>query len=85
MKPTTENLYALAMELPPAERVTLPERLCDSLGDAPLEGDEGWASPQIRQAWIEECERRLKAYEHGEMESFDAEYVFREFREGGPR
>ena len=54
-----EDIEAAALQLAPAERARLAERLLVSLD----EDDE------ILAAWVEEAERRGEAYERGEMEA----------------
>lgn len=56
-----EDIEAAALQLAPAERAKLAERLLISLD----EDDE------ILAAWVEEAERRGEAYERGEMEAID--------------
>ena len=46
-----------------------------------MQADSGFASPEIEQAWMEECDRRMKAIEDGTMELIPAEEVFRSLRE----
>jgi len=41
---------------------------------------DGWATPEIEKAWMEEIERREKEYAEGKMELIPAEDVFRELR-----
>lgn len=56
-----EDIEAAALQLVPAERAKLAERLLISLE----ENDEILAS------WVEEAERRGDAYERGEMGAID--------------
>ncbi|WP_374277488.1 addiction module protein [Azonexus sp.] len=56
-----EDIEAAALQLAPADRAKLAERLLISLD----EDDEILAS------WVEEAERRGDAYERGEMEAID--------------
>jgi hypothetical protein len=58
---TLEDIEAAALQLAPAERAKLAERLLVSLD----EDDEILAS------WVEEAERRGEAYERGEMSALD--------------
>jgi hypothetical protein len=58
---TLEDIEAAALQLAPAERAKLAERLLVSLD----EDDEILAS------WVEEAERRGEAYERGEMNALD--------------
>lgn len=56
-----EDIEAAALQLAPAERAHLAERLLVS-----LEEDD-----EILAAWVEEAERRCDAYDRGEMEAID--------------
>lgn len=56
-----EDIEAAALQLAPAERARLAERLLVSLD----EDDEILAS------WVAEAERRGDAYDRGEMEAID--------------
>lgn len=56
-----EDIEAAALQLAPAERAHLAERLLVS-----LEEDD-----EILAAWVEEAERRGDAYDRGEMEAID--------------
>ena len=58
-----EEIEAMALQLPAADRSHLTERLLDSLS----EDDE------IMAAWIEEAERRSDAFDRGEMGAIDFE------------
>lgn len=72
MTMNAKELYDEALALGEEARVELVRLL------AP-EGD-GWASPEIEKAWMEEIERREKEYADGKMELIPAEDVFRELR-----
>lgn len=61
MNSPLENIEAAAMQLAPAERAHLAERLLVSLD----EDDE------ILAAWVAEAERRGDAFERGEMGAID--------------
>ena len=41
----------------------------------------GWATPEIEQSWMDECDRRVKAMDRGEMELIPADEVYRRIRE----
>ena len=58
--------------LAPEERSRLVELLLESLHEPPLS--------EIEAAWDKEIERRVAAYERGEVETFAAEDVFAEAR-----
>lgn len=70
------ELAAQARSLTPEERSRLVELLLDTLHESPLAGVEA--------AWAEEIERRVAAYERGEVETFAAEDVFAEARRIAP-
>jgi len=72
MTTNAKELYEEALALDEEARAELVKLL------AP-EGD-GWASPEIEKAWMEEIERREKEYADGKMELIPAEQVFRKLR-----
>lgn len=63
VKSPLENIEAAALQLAPAERAHLAERLLAS-----LEQDD-----EIQAAWVEEAERRMDAFDRGEMEAVDVD------------
>jgi len=60
----------------PEERSRLVELLLESLHEPPLS--------EIEAAWDKEIDRRVAAYERGEVETFSAEDVFAEARRIAP-
>lgn len=56
-----EEIEALALQLPAADRSHLTERLLDSLSK----------DDEIMVAWVEEAERRSDAFDRGEMGAID--------------
>jgi hypothetical protein len=68
-----EELYKEALALSAEEREELKRLLS-------MQTDSGWASPEIEQAWMEENERRERAYAKGEVQLIPADEVFRELR-----
>ena len=68
-----EDVYQDALMLPEEER----ERLLRMLASPP-EGD--FVSPEIEQAWRDECDRRVAAMDRGEMELLPADEVFQRIR-----
>ena len=42
--------------------------------------DSGWASPEIKQAWIEECDRRVQLVKEGKAGWVDGEQFMRDLR-----
>ena len=69
-----EELYKEALKLSEEEREELVRLLT-------MQADSGWASPEIEQAWMEECDRRMTAIEDGTMELIPADEVYRHVRE----
>lgn len=69
-----EEIYREALALSEAEREELVRLLT-------MKNDGLWASPEIEQAWMEECDRRVKAIDRGEMNLIPAEEVYRRIRE----
>ncbi len=77
-----ERVEAEALKLPVADRERLLEILLASL-DGPFEDDDpgrSFATPELEQYWIEECHRRMKLIESGEMETYPAEEVIARLR-----
>lgn len=70
------ELAERARNLAPEERSRLVELLLESLRASPLAAVEA--------AWAQEIERRVAAYETGEVETFAAEDVFAEARRIAP-
>lgn len=62
--------------LTPEERSRLIDLLLVSLEDT--------APPEITKAWDREIDRRIKAYEDGEVEAYDLEDVMEEARRIAP-
>ena len=63
-----ERVFKDALELPPAERAELIEKLFQSF-DHP-------ANNRVDAAWAEEVESRFDAYDRGEIKASSAEDVF---------
>ena len=70
------ELAAQARNLTPGERSRLVELLLESLHEPHL--------AEIEAAWANEIERRVAAYERGEVATFAAEEVFAEARRIAP-
>ena len=64
-------LEAAALLLPPSEREELAQRLLASLA----------RNAEVEEAWAEEIERRVAAFEAGEYEEFPADEVLAEARQ----
>jgi putative addiction module component (TIGR02574 family) len=67
----TDDLLKQVLSLPPGERARLAEQLLESL-EPPNERN--------RQLWAEEAERRVDAYERGDLKANPAEEVFERLR-----
>jgi hypothetical protein len=70
MNKKAEDIYQKALSLSEEERERLALLLHNTLAD-------GFASPPIERAWMDECDRREAAVERGEMELIPAEEVHR--------
>lgn len=71
MSSVVEELEAVALALPRAERARLAERLLASLDQ----------ETEVEEACRDEVERRLKAYREGTIDDFSASKVLEEARE----
>ncbi len=69
-----EEIYREALSLGEAEFEELVRLLT-------MKNDSQWASPEIEQSWMDECDRRVKAMDRGEMELIPADEVYRSIRE----
>jgi putative addiction module component (TIGR02574 family) len=69
MQPNLDAIAAAALSLPAPDRAALAERLLDSLDDQ--------EQKEVDAAWAEEAERRLQAYDRGELKAIPEEEVFR--------
>jgi putative addiction module component (TIGR02574 family) len=72
MHDSVDDLAQKAHKLTPAERSRLVDLLLESLQEPAL--------AEVTEAWAKEIERRVAAYERGEVETFAAEEVFAEAR-----
>ena len=63
-----------ALNLLPADRIDLVERLLESVGD--------FVTPQIEDHWRRIAVRRLAEHENGEVSGISADTVHRQIREG---
>lgn len=70
---TVEQIYKEALKLSDDER----EKLVVLLEQ---DGHADWASPDIKQAWIEECDRRMKLIDEGKAGWVDGEQFMRNLR-----
>lgn len=62
-----EQVLQDALALPPEDRAFLAEHLEQSLNHGQF------ASPEIAAAWTAEIDRRIAAYERGELQASDAD------------
>jgi putative addiction module component (TIGR02574 family) len=68
MPDTVADLVRRGRALPPEERERLVDQLLESLNEP--------AAAELDAAWDAEIERRLAAYDRGEVQAIDAEEVF---------
>jgi hypothetical protein len=78
MAKSVDEIFQDALKLSENEREVLSLMLTNSARGN--EENNGWASPEIEQAWMEEIERREQAYANGEVELIPVEEVFRDLR-----
>ena len=60
-----DQIVEQALSLPPEDRAFVADALEQSLASG------GFASPEIAEAWVEEIERRLAAYDRGEVRAIE--------------
>lgn len=72
MSPLLVELEQRACALPPDERAHLAEVLLESLRESPLAA--------VEEEWAREIERRVAAFDSGELQASPAEEVFAEAR-----
>jgi len=68
---TQAELIAAIDALPVEERLRIADHVYETVGGP---------NPEIEAAWDEECQRRMRAVEAGEMKLIPAEEVFRRLR-----
>jgi len=76
---SAEEIYQDALQLNEEERELLLLRLANEVQGS--QENNGWASPEIEQAWMEEIEQREQLAAEGKMEWIPAEEVFHSLRE----
>ena len=69
-----EELYREALALSAEEREELLHLLS-------MQADSLWASPEIEQAWMEECDRRDRDYRAGKTNMIPGDEAIRHVRE----
>ncbi len=72
MPDTAADLAVLGKQLPREERERLVDELLESLNEP--------AAAELDAAWAAEIERRLSAYDRGEVQALSAEEVFAKAR-----
>jgi putative addiction module component (TIGR02574 family) len=72
MPDTAADLAVRGKQLPPEERERLVDELLESLNEP--------AAAELDAAWSAEIERRLTAYDRGEVRALSAEEVFAKAR-----
>lgn len=72
---TRDQIVEQALSLAPEDRVFLADALEQRLSNG------SFASPEVATAWAEEIERRLAAYDRGEVNAGDADAVLVRIRE----
>jgi hypothetical protein len=70
---TAQDVYEVVRQLSPDERKLL-EILMDN------DDNSGWASPELEQAWIEECDRRIQLINEGKAGWVDGEQFMQKLR-----
>lgn len=65
-----EDIESAALQLAPADRAHLAERLLASLDD----------NDEILAAWVDEAERRADAFDRGEIEGVDVDEAIAQAR-----
>lgn len=79
MASKVQDLYDKAMRLSEDEREVLLLLLTNAMQGG--EENNGWASPEIERAWMEEIERREQLAAEGKMEWLPVDEAFRCLRE----
>jgi putative addiction module component (TIGR02574 family) len=69
-----EDIIQQAMALPPEDRAYVADYLEQSLASG------GFATPEVAAAWIEEVERRIAAYDRGELQASGVESALERIR-----
>ncbi len=74
MARTAQDVYRDALALSEEEREELVRLLT-------MQADDGWGSPEIKQAWMEEIARREKRYLDGTAKTIPLDEVLRRAHE----
>jgi putative addiction module component (TIGR02574 family) len=70
-----DEIVQQALGLAPEDRAFIADNLEESLTP------EGFATPEIAAAWIAEIERRIAAYDRGEIEALPGDTAIERIRE----
>jgi hypothetical protein len=71
---TVEDVYEIVRRLSTDQREQLVALMDQNV-------DPGWASPEIKQAWLEECDRRVQLVKEGKSGWVDGEQFMHGLRE----
>jgi hypothetical protein len=66
-QPGTQELVSQALKLDPAERFDVVDQILRGLNRP---------DPEVDRIWLEEAERRLRAYREGRVKGISAEEIF---------
>jgi putative addiction module component (TIGR02574 family) len=69
-----DEIVQQAMGLPPADRAYVADAIEQSLADG------GFATPETAAEWVVEIERRVAAYDRGELSAVDGEAALKNMR-----
>jgi putative addiction module component (TIGR02574 family) len=75
MTQNTEAIFQAALAMPPENRAALADKLLESLGPEDQE--------EVDEAWEQEIERRVTAWEEGKLKTYPAEEVLRPYLSDG--
>ena len=70
-----EQVLEIALALPPEDQAYVVDQLEQRLSAS------AFASPEVAAAWGEEIDRRISAFQRGEIQAKDANVVLRRMRE----
>jgi putative addiction module component (TIGR02574 family) len=73
--PLRDQIVQQALSLTPEDRAFVADALEQSLAG------QGFATPEIASAWAAEIERRIAAYDRGEVQGVDADAAIRRMRQ----
>lgn len=76
--PTRDEILANALALSAEDRQIICERLEESLLTPEQQANGGFAAPELAQKWSAELDRRIEAYQRGEMKAQDSDSMMQE-------